>query len=440
MDLGLPEQLFSLGVSRDGTLAIVDGSAIWDLRTKRPISIISTSDFGFGTDIGQFSADGSQLVTSAGLGIVQVMPTSPVRGRSAELGHLPGNVVRAVPASEGRVTIVGVEFEPDATAVGPFGMPPGTFVAALVDPAEERIVTTVPLGVGNESAVSHDGHVVAVRDQGDGVNTIQLVDGSTGKQLRRIESGGTAPPPEAGGPPGPTFSLSSDGAVLAFADERGILHLVDTATGRERATVEVAGAGPVFSAFTPDDRLVVVRGQAGGDTGGGTLGTFTSDGGVLGEPLELGDEVHVAGVAATADAILVGSDRQVVVVSYDGRSVLGPISGSLGGRTLDAGSGRVAIDGDAGLRLWDVRTRLPIGNGIGAGYGPWWRSPVIATDAGRSVLYEFASPGNTLFMTRTTLDPGEVVAELCDSAGANLTEDEWAQYFPGTRYRATCGS
>ena len=86
-------------------------------------------------------------------------------------------------------------------------------------------------------------------------------------------------------------------------------------------------------------------------------------------------------------------------------------------------------------QIWNLSNRLPIRAEL---LGAAGATLAIGDEMGQPTLYGFSAPGGELFMTKRTLDPAEVVVDLCSQVGHNLTPEQWAQYFPGDRYQETC--
>ena len=58
-------------------------------------------------------------------------------------------------------------------------------------------------------------------------------------------------------------AASPDGRTLAFADDAGLLHVLDAATGADRRTIELRGMGFSQLAFSPDGQLLAAGGTSG---------------------------------------------------------------------------------------------------------------------------------------------------------------------------------
>jgi WD40 repeat protein len=120
---------------------------------------------------------------------------------------------------------------------------------------------------------------------------------------------------------------------------------------------------------------------------------------------------------ASAAFVLRGHERSILALALSADS-----------RWLATGS----FDGVA--RLWDLSAPDPSA------------SPIVLRGHRRGIFSMAVSPDDHWLITGSqdatirlwTLRTDELVDLACRTAGRNLTAGEWAQYFPGQAYRATC--
>ena len=86
---------------------------------------------------------------------------------------------------------------------------------------------------------------------------------------------------------------------------------------------------------------------------------------------------------------------------------------------------------DGAVKLWDTETQELLGSVLPL--GPNHRVRASFVDAGRLLI--FYDTGE-IFEWDPRPDTWE--AHACRVAGRNLTRSEWADLFPGERYRRTC--
>ncbi|WP_371106015.1 MULTISPECIES: WD40 repeat domain-containing protein [Streptomyces] len=86
---------------------------------------------------------------------------------------------------------------------------------------------------------------------------------------------------------------------------------------------------------------------------------------------------------------------------------------------------------DGKATLWDVARRTKLATLTG--HTGQLRS-VAFSPGGRTV----ATGGDDQSVMLWNINPQHASAELCRTAGRNLTPQEWQQFLPGTSYRETC--
>lgn len=122
-------------------------------------------------------------------------------------------------------------------------------------------------------------------------------------------------------------------------------------------------------------------------------------------------------------------------------------------RSLYDFSGRtVLVTGGTGVLAWEIVTTLAQCNAnvVVLSRNHEQGSMLMAEDfksvKGRALHVYFRPDGKSLISTYLgvvpiiiwDLDPESWIQKACQIAGRNLTQEEWAQYFPDEAYRKTC--
>ncbi|MBN2146646.1 MAG: hypothetical protein JW726_04620 [Anaerolineales bacterium] len=220
--------------------------------------------------------------------------------------------------------------------------------------------------------------------------------------------------------------FSPDGSWVASGSREGLAWVCEVTTGKEVSRTQYdALVGAVV--FSPDGRWVVSYGADG------TVRVWEAASGV-----EIALMVHASEVRAIA-------------ISPDGRWV---VSGSEDGemRVWEAATGlevshmlhdnivvgvAFSPDGrwvvsrsvDGIVQIWETVSgdrvaRLEDDNVTKYDFSPDWRWVALAGADGTALVWMW--------------QPEDLIAEVCRRLPRNLTEEEWAQYFPGEEYRLTC--
>jgi len=269
-------------------------------------------------------------------------------------------------------------------------------------------------------AWSPDGTTFAVA-YGDG--RIMLVDSGTGAVRGALV-----------GHKGPAIGVgfSPDGRRLAAGGSDGTVLVWDVASRRRVGRPLTAGPGAIWGvAFSPD---------------GGTLAVASLDGTVSLYAATSQRAMHTFrvsqpvwyGLAFSPDGrfLAVPGRTGAILIDVATRSVGTPLAGhtasvftvafSHDGKTL------VSTSSDGTAILYDVATRLPVGDPLDARYGgataaeltPDDRKLVTGYYQGKIVLWD--------------IDPDSWQRNACAIAGRNLTLDEWHQYLGERPYHETC--
>ena len=192
-----------------------------------------------------------------------------------------------------------------------------------------------------------------------------------------------------------SMGFSPDGKTLAAGSSDGNIFLWDITTQKPSAP-PFTDSSPVESvAFSPDGRTLA----SGNDDGTIILWNLVTRK-PIGQPL-LG---YITGVPSGQTSLVFSPD----------------------GRTLGSGNGNGTI------LLWDLTAGVRLGQPLNVNGGG--TSNMVFSPDGRFLAS--ATYHNTLVLWN--LDPEFWVTFACQRAGRNLTRSEWAQYFPGENYRATC--
>jgi WD40 repeat protein len=403
------------------------GEVIWDLVNRQP-STVPVTGSSSGISGGAFTPDGSKFIGSVAdeMGIVnrlQVFATSARPETGLPAGAVDGAIEQVVERPDGTMTLLM-----NATPLDELGRldpeAPTQFGLAVVDPGAPRVMSHLPIGVGDSAVISRDGLAVAVLPADQSGDEVAVFDASTGDLIRAV------PVPSH---PIEGAALAVDGSHLAIADDLEV-RIVDIASGSTSATVLREGTGSVGLAFTADGDLVVV--EALSDEEAWRLTNWTVDGTAQARPVDLDSEAEIE------QAVLADDDVSLVVSSPDGTFLISldepalaipltrqaPWTDSIGlGHNSHA-----LIQTTSGPQLWDLRAVQPVG-------APLAQAAFALRGTGPDAeLLRLAAAGGVLFVGRQSLDPGVLVDRVCQLAGRNLTAEEWRRFFPDQDRRDTC--
>lgn len=250
--------------------------------------------------------------------------------------------------------------------------------------------------------LSPDGSRLAVVgcSQKEGSNCLQselwLQDTSTGEMTRQ--------PLQIGA--GVSFvRFSHNGALLAIASGKQAI-LWNVASQETLYLLEATERELDALAFSPDDRLLAVKGEA-------IVLWDLSSGLVIGEPV-------LDKTGSSGGESLAGTEDWGLAFSPDGRwlATVGNASGSL--LLVDVATGQ-----PYGSLLLDTRNQLMRGMMISVAFSPDGKVLVSGNNSGTVIQWN--------------LDPANWQEMACATAGRSLTPQEWAAYMPaGAPYQPAC--
>ena len=429
LDLG-DAQVTRIGFSPDGTRVAVGtavGTArVFDLETRLPVTPLLTGQGGYVYGVA-FSTDGDTLFASNSDGIIAAydaegrstvntvlvdgepdsvrtvieVATSP-DGRLLATTHYDGSVEVWDLTSGRRIDpglhvpgpiSVGIAFSPDSRRVAAGDSDGAVIVWDIESWAPVGPPLTIPGGgLLVRLAYSPDGRMLAAGREVP--PTIGLYDAATLTQI------GDFIRPSLGEALYLSYlrgmAFDPDGTTMATVEQFDTqVELWDVATGRKVQTLEGLKALATSAAFAPSgDRIVI------GETGGTV-------------------EVFDLGTGRPVSEPLGGVQRNIVDVAYS------PDGQLIAATTLDSTA-----------QLWDADSGLPI--------GPSLRFDDAVADRETNLAFSpdgraLATSGPLGSVTLWDLDPDSLAEHACQTAGRNLSRDEWRRYMPAdTDYRKTC--
>jgi DNA-binding SARP family transcriptional activator/WD40 repeat protein len=240
---------------------------------------------------------------------------------------------------------------------------------------------------------------------------------------------------------GPRAVASPDGRWLATVDATHVW-LIDFRRNTTTVLLEVGSipeqnlTQPIrLTAFTDDGRLLLVEFNQGDllswDTKrwAGPVEVWSA-----GRVYETSQSGRVASFLSTFRSVATGEMVTRIVDRHSGSVRTQPFGGlpGEGAAAMNVDRTLMAIgEIDGTVRLWDVGTRRPIGV---VTRGDSNTEPQFSLDDSHRLI-----TAQTNQITLWNLDPTSWLEVACQSAGRNLSRNEWTQYGPrGTAYRATC--
>ncbi|GAA1886747.1 WD40 repeat domain-containing protein [Actinomadura bangladeshensis] len=484
----------------DGTVHLVDMAR--PERAGRPLAagkrtVYTVAFSPDGRTLAAGSADGSVRLLRMPGGSPAGGPLSGSKSWVNGVAFSPGGESVAAASSDGTVRVWDARTRalvaslPHPGPVTAVAFPrPGTLATAAADGAARIWDVPGPVIEGPDGGIfaaglSRDGRVLALAGAGGTARLWSVADprrpAPLGPVIERAAGPGTASGAAA---------LSPDAATLAIGTNGGATQLWDVRSpGRPVAIpARLTGPGDVVQGlmFSPDGRLLTVAGndkkvwlwdvrdpyrpvraaeltgatnytyQAAFSPDGRTLAYGTADRTVLlwdvadpRHPVRLGPALtghggYVFAAAFSADGrtmATAGGDNTVILWDVRDRAHPRPLPRRLTGPanyiySLAYGSDGVlaATGGDGTIWLWDASD-------------PSDPRPLATLAGSAEALYiDVAVPARPLLVTAGVgrevrlwnLDPGEVAAHICATAGTPITEHEWRRYVPSSPFAPPC--
>ncbi len=447
----------TVAFSRDGRILASGGAdntiTLWDVETHHPIDKLSGHE-EYITSLA-FSPDGKRLVSGSVDGAVLLWSVESHKLLSKLLGH--AGWVRTV------------SFSPDGGTIASGGI---DNMVILWDLKRKS-----PLGqffLGHTAAVysvasSPDGETIA-SGSGDGAILLWNVKTGQSNNLALNGSHGTVI----------CLAFSPDGKILASGYQDGSIVLWDMDSHQSSDPPLAGHSKSVYSvAFSLDGKLLAsgsldhsislwdvgsrqLIGQLNGHTGAVNSVAFSPDGNLLasgsedttiilwdlksrqaaGKPLTAHKGI-VYSIAFSPDGkILASGSADSKIILWDVNThqpLVAPLISQNGfiysiafspdGKTLASGGYKNSI------QLWDVESKeSPVQIGEPLVDKTLTISSLAFRPDGKSLIS--GSADNSVILW--DLDPKLWIEKICERVGRNLSDDEWTQYFPNEKYRATC--
>ncbi len=447
--------VWSVAFSPDGQ-QLVSGSAdttfiIWDVAKREVLSQIVTGHIGWvrsvvfspdGQTIVSGSADGSLRLWSAESGELIAPPLtghqdavwrvafSPdglrVASASADATLILWDINQQVPLAPQVIDMAdaasAVAFSPDGQWMAVGGN--GGVLVWDVNPDSTPILLEGHIGPVTSVAFSPDGQVLA---SGSADQTIILWDMTTQQPIGQALLGHTDV----------VFGVafSPNGQVLASGSDDGIVILWDVVTHQPIGEPLMGHADGVLAvAFNPNGKLL-----ATGNRDHTVILWDVANHQPMGEPL-IGHTAEVTAIAFNPDGkLLATGSRDNTIRLWDvathqpvGQPLVGHIHWVLSLAFSPDGQSLVSGSRDTSVIWWNIETGQPVSQPLftqqgwvnGVTFSADGASLATATDSGKVLLWE--------------ADWQAWQTRACQIANRNLSNDEWARYFPAADYHATC--
>jgi WD40 repeat protein len=476
--------------SDNGTLAARDltGINVWDTATHQLLRRISTQT-GFCVQALAFLPNGRTVAAGTADGRIALFDVATGRQTGPPLGESgpcvnwialsPNGATLAAANAAGRVTQWNVATQTERGQ--PFGVGAGTVLGVLT--AQDQLVT----GDGRALAIWRLGADspalgrLVTRLSGGAAILVFSHNGSDAYigarsssywdvfDVRRGRIRASHPQTSMTN----SVAWSPDGKTIAIARDDGQVHIFDPATGAVMATL-VGHHGPALSAtFSPDGRSIA----AGGDddtalvwdlathhlvghalaAGGPVYGLAFSPNGKTLAVADTGGTLTLYDLATQRPLHTYGLNESLVRLAFSPNGETLAVASVNGTLLIDATTGRrlgeplaghsatvddVAFSGngstlataslDGTVILYDAASRQPIGDPLDAGYG--LVGDISFTPDGRTLAAGYGRGQVMLW----DINPNSWQQRACNTAGRNLTRDEWRQYLGTRPYQRTC--